>query len=140
MAVITDVRRRRLRCRLEVAAGLPVRPPHARSWRLHRSNLWQRMLEDRYAGGAISPARAFAEGRKVGLFSRARFDDDEAVVAENGRQVRGKPVLQGRKHLVGWVDQHEIVAATGCRLGRESPQRVLLDHPRAGQSELVEVA
>src|SRR2546428_8559569 len=131
MAVITGVRRRRLRCRLEVAAALPQRPSYARSWSLHRSAASGPMLEERYSRRAVAPAGALAEQRELRLVSRIGFDDDYAVLAEDGWKILGKPVLQGRKHLVGRIDQHEIVAATRRGLGGESAQGGPRDYPRA---------
>src|SRR5436309_6606821 len=97
-------------------------------------------LEERYAGVAVPAARSLVERRQFGFFSLGRLDDDEAVVGEDRRQVAGEPGLQGGKHLVGRVDQHEIVAAARCRLGGEGPERLLWDDASAGQAELVEVA
>src|SRR3989440_11357701 len=98
------------------------------------------MMKEGYSGRAVAAAGALGERRQLGLVPRVGFDDDEAVVAEDGRKVLGKPVLQGRKHLVGRIDQHEIVAATGRGLCGESPQGILLNDPRAAEAELVEVA
>ena len=80
------------------------------------------------------------ELRQFGFFSLGRLDDEEAVVGKDGRQVAGKPGLQGGKHLVGRVDQHEIVAAARGRLGGESPESLVRDDAGAGEAELVEIA
>src|SRR5881227_2107650 len=97
-------------------------------------------LEERYAGAAIAAARSLVELRQFGFFSLGRLDDDEAVVGEDGRQVAGEPGLQAGKHLVGRVDQHEIVAAARGRLGGESPESLVWDDAGAGEAELVEIA
>src|SRR5436190_8488499 len=102
--------------------------------------MFEAALEERYAGAAVGAARPFVERQQLGLLSRSRLHDDEPVVGEDGRQVAGEPGLQGGKHLVGRVDQHEIVAAARGRLGGESPERLLWDDASAGQAELVEVA
>src|SRR5436190_7446510 len=97
-------------------------------------------LEERYAGAAIATARSLVELRQLGLLSRTGLHDHEAVVGKDGRQVAGKPGLQGGKHLVGRVDQHEIVAAARGRLGGESPESLVRDDAGAGEAELVEIA
>src|SRR5205823_13549377 len=97
------------------------------------------MMKEGYSGRAVAAAGALGGRRKLGLVPRVGFDDDEAVVAEDGRKVLGKPVLQGRKHLIGWIDQQEIVAVAGGGLGGEGSEGVLLDDPGAVEAELVEI-
>ena len=62
-----------------------------------------------------------------------------AVVGEHGRQVARELGLEVGVHLVGRVDQHEIVLPAGAGLARERRDGVLAQDG-AAQPQLVEVA
>ena len=68
------------------------------------------------------------------------LDDDEPVLGEKRRQVRGERWQEGVEHPVGRVDEDEIVPpARGCLSGESAP-RVVLHDSRALEPELLEVA
>ena len=95
------------------------------------------MLEEREARGAVAAARAHVQ-RHLGLLARGGLDEQRAAGLEDLGQVLDHGVLQGRKALVGRVDQHEIVPGAGPRIGAESGQRVLAEHDCVVEAELVD--
>ena len=63
----------------------------------------------------------------------------EAVRGEQRREVARELRLDVGVHVVGRVDQHEIVLPARARLRAQSPEGVAAHDPRARQAQLVEV-